>query len=80
LRLLIVTLACALKISSVACLTYQSRRLGSVSDLIEGVRGLIEDIFLYPLSNSGLGIELLVNYGIWLAPTVAVLLLRKYWP
>jgi hypothetical protein len=76
---LVVAVACALNISSVACLTYQTRTLRSIGDLIEGVRGLIEDIFYYPLSSSGLGFELLVNYGIWLAPTVAVLLLRRYW-
>jgi hypothetical protein len=40
---------------------------------------LIEDIFYYPLANSDLWFELLVNYGIWLAPAAAVLLLRKYW-
>jgi hypothetical protein len=76
---LVVAVACALNISSVAYLTYQTRTLRSIGDLIEGVRGLIEDIFYYPLSSSGLGFELLVNYGIWLAPTVAVLLLRRYW-
>jgi hypothetical protein len=79
LRRLIVALACAFNISSVACLAYQTRSLHSVRDWIEGVRGLTEDVFLYSLSNSGLWFELLVNYGIWLAPTVAVLLLRKYW-
>jgi hypothetical protein len=79
LRRLIVALACAFNIFSVACLTYQTGTLRSVRDVIEAVRGLIEDIFYYPLANSNLWFELLVNYGIWLAPTVAVLLLRKYW-
>jgi hypothetical protein len=78
-RRLIVALACAFNVLSVLCLEYQDRRLRSVRDLIEGVRGLIEDIFYYPLANSNLWFELLVNYGIWLAPTITVLLLRKYW-
>lgn len=79
LRQSIVALACAFNIFSVACLTYQTRTLHSVRDVIEAVRGLIEDIFYYPLANSDLWFELLVNYGIWLAPAAAVLLLRKYW-
>jgi hypothetical protein len=79
LRRLVVALAGAFNVLSVLCLEYQDGRLRSVRAFIEAVRGLIEDIFYYPLANSGLWFELLVNYGIWLAPTVVVLLLRKYW-
>jgi hypothetical protein len=63
---------------SVLCLEYQARRLQNVRDLVDGVRGLIEDIIFYPLANYSLWIEPLVNFGIWLAPTVAMLVLRKY--
>jgi hypothetical protein len=73
-----VVLACASNIASVACLAYQELKPLSASKLIESARGLYEDIFLYPLANSALWFQIVVNYGIWLAPTIAVLLLRKH--
>ena len=65
-------------------LTFRDWKLPTFSGFLEGLRGLIEDIFYSPLANYSLWIGPSANYGTWLyhgtllAPAVAVILLRKH--
>jgi hypothetical protein len=83
-RVATTALACTCNVTSFVLLTFRDWKMPTFSGFLEGLRGLIEDIFYYPLANYSLWIGPSANYGTWvyysllLAPTVAVILLRKH--